>query len=99
MTSLQRSSFATKILFICVIVIMAYVVFVIGLGLVTQQPISMHNMPHMMNPGQNTYAVLALPLALLVGVVTAFLIKFDGTSNAPPPIDELAILKQALSDA
>jgi len=98
LSRIQRLGLTTKILFIIVIVIVSYLSLVIIFGLFLQQPFSMHNMPHMMNPSQNSLAIVALPTALFIGVLFAILFKLENTDTKTSQVDELEIMKKALSD-
>jgi len=102
LSRVQTVGLLTKILLIVLVVVISYLLlFLVLFGLFVQQPTTMHGMMgHMMSPSQDTAVVnlVALSLALLIGVLVSLWLKPGTTVTAPSRIDELEIIKKALSD-
>jgi uncharacterized membrane protein len=105
MGGIKKVDLPTKIMLIILVVVISYLaLFLILTGLFVQQPYSMHDMMHnMVSPSQSTVVIslVALSLALLAGVSVSLWLKMEkteATETTIAKVDELEIIKRALSD-
>ncbi len=108
MSRTQTIGLTTKIMLVGLIVVITYLIsFLILFGLFVPQSTTMYGMmQHMMTPTQNYFVInmVAFAFALLAGVLVSMWLRIGTTEKPSSPqalksrIDELEIIKRALSD-
>jgi uncharacterized membrane protein len=102
MSGIKSVDLSTKILLIILACVISYVVsFLVLSGIFVQQPTSMGGMMgHMMGTSQNNIVVnlVALSLALGTGALVSLWLRTEKTEAAIAKMDELEIIRRALSD-
>jgi hypothetical protein len=106
MSSIRGLDFTTKLILIIFVIAISFLVLFLGLSqiLVEEQTnwnsgMVMGDM-HPTNPDYTVAILLSITIALVAGVLVSLLIKPTRSQQpvAPPPVDNLEIIKQALSD-
>ena len=103
MSGLQGLDFTTKIVSVILVFAISFLLLFLGLSMVLVDESTRNGgMPHMgnmMNPDYTLPILLSLTLALVVGVLVLLWLKPTRTETQPAPkVDELEIIKRALSD-